>query len=63
MRMLFTHKTQAAAQRSRELAFMVLAMYADEDPDIERSDDEEEIIRMIQLNGMIGTDPELADVV
>lgn len=62
MEMPFMRQARSATKRSRELALLVLEMHWNEDREHDSSVEDEEIIRMIQLNGMIGTDPELAEV-
>ncbi|MCB1930574.1 MAG: hypothetical protein KDH17_21390 [Rhodocyclaceae bacterium] len=62
MNMSFITSRETIADSSRRLSRLILDMAWNDDRHIDRSEMDDEIVRMIQLNGMIGTDPELADV-
>lgn len=46
----------------RDLTHLVLEMLWNDEYEGDRYGDDDEIVRMIQLSGMIGRDPELAEV-
>ncbi|MCB1957661.1 MAG: hypothetical protein KDG55_18425 [Rhodocyclaceae bacterium] len=62
MNMSFIRRTDAPIESGARLARAILEMSWNDDRYIDRSEMDDEVVRMIQLNGMIGTDPELADI-
>ncbi len=62
MKLSFIRRADPSIEAGARLARAILEMSWNDDRFIDRSDMDDEVVRMIQLNGMIGTDPELADV-
>ncbi|MCB1906464.1 MAG: hypothetical protein KDH15_03760 [Rhodocyclaceae bacterium] len=62
MKTTFITSRDNVADSSRRLSRLILDMAWNDDRHIDRSEMDDEVARMIQLNGMIGADPELADV-
>ncbi len=56
----FIRRANAVAESAHHLSRVILEMSWNDD--IDRAEMDDEVMRMIQLNGMIGTDPELAEV-
>jgi len=56
----FARRADAVAESAHRLSRAILEMSWNDD--IDRSEMDDEVMRMIQLNGMIGADPELAEV-
>ncbi|MCB1887644.1 MAG: hypothetical protein KDH20_08560 [Rhodocyclaceae bacterium] len=62
MNLSFTRRADPSIESGSRLARAILEMSWNDDRFVDRSDMDDEVVRMIQLNGMIGTDPELAEV-
>lgn len=56
----FMRRTAHIAESAQRLSRVILEMSWNDD--IDRSDMDDEVVRMIQLNGMIGADPEVAEI-